>query len=280
MTVPHDSPPEMGPWPYFAADEIEAVVNVLKSRKVNYWGGQEGREFEKEYARYVGTKYAVAIANGTLTLELALYALGIGAGDEVVVTPRTFIASASAIVMRGATPIMADVDRVSQNITAETIEAVVTPRTKGILCVHLAGWPCDMDPILQLASSKGLAVIEDCAQAHGARYKGRPVGSMGDFGSFSFCQDKILTTGGEGGMLTTNKKELWSKAWSYKDHGKCYDTVYPQGPPTRISLVTQQLWYKLATDRDAVCHRPNLSCASCLRGSRSDEVTPQFSPVT
>lgn len=231
MTAPRKSPPEMGPWPFFDTEEIEAVRHVLASGKVNYWGGQEGREFEKEYAAFVGTNHAVAVANGTVTLELALHALGIGDGDEVVVTPRTFIASASAVVIRGATPVMADIDPESQNITAETIEAVLSPRTKGIICVHLAGWPCDLDPILELARPKGIAVIEDCAQAHGAQYKGRPVGSMGDFGSFSFCQDKILTTGGEGGMLTTNSKELWSKAWSYKDHGKCHDTVYNQQHP-------------------------------------------------
>ena len=231
MSAPRKPPPEMGPWPFFDTDEIDAVQRVLASGKVNYWGGQEGREFEKEYAAFVGTEYAVAVANGTVTLELALHALGIGAGDEVVVPPRTFIATASAVVVCGATPVMADIDATSQNITAETIEAVLSSRTKGIICVHLAGWPCDLDPILDLARSRGIAVIEDCAQAHGAQYKGRPVGSLGDFGSFSFCQDKILTTGGEGGMLTTNDKERWSKAWSYKDHGKCYDAVYNQQHP-------------------------------------------------
>lgn len=220
------------PWPHFEADEIEAATRVLQSGKVNYWTGQEGRLFEQEFAEYVGTRYAVALHNGTVALELALYALGVGSGDEVVTTPRTFVASASAAVMRGAKPVFADIDPDSGNITAETIEKVITSRTKAIIVVHLAGWPADMDPIMDLANKYGLKVIEDCAQAHGAKYKGRSVGSIGHVGAWSFCQDKILTTGGEGGMLTTNDPEVWSKAWSFKDHGKSYDAVYNrQHPP-------------------------------------------------
>ncbi len=218
-------------WPYFTEDEISAVSAILKSGRVNYWTGREGRFFENEFARFAECKYAVGVANGTVALELALYALGIGPGDEVIVTSRTFIASASCAVMRGAIPVMADIDPVSQNITAQTIAAALTPRTRVIIAVHLAGWPCDMDPILELAKEKGLFVIEDCAQAHGAKYKGRPVGSMGDAAAFSFCQDKIMTTGGEGGMLTTNNKDIWKKAWSFKDHGKSYDAVYYRRHP-------------------------------------------------
>lgn len=219
------------PWPFFAADEIAAATACLSSGKVNYWTGQEGHEFEREFAAFTGCRHAIALANGTVALELALYAMGIGAGDEVIVTSRTFIASASCVVMRGATPVLADVDPVSQNVTAETIRAVLTPRTKAVICVHLAGWPCDMDPILELARERGLKVIEDCAQAHGATYKGRPVGSLGDVAAFSFCQDKIMTTGGEGGMLTTNDEALWRKAWEYKDHGKSFDAVYDRPHP-------------------------------------------------
>ena len=219
------------PWPSFSSDEIEAARRVLESGKVNYWTGDEGRQFEAEFAAFSGSQEAVALANGTVALELALYALGIGPGDEVVVASRTFIASASCAVMRGATPVVADIDTDSQNITAETIEAVLTPQTRAIVVVHLAGWPCDMDSILALARDRGLKVIEDCAQAHGATYKGRPVGSMGDVGAFSFCQDKIMTTGGEGGLLTTNDSELWARAWAFKDHGKSYDAVYHQQHP-------------------------------------------------
>ena len=214
------------PWPHFEADEIEAAANVLRSGKVNYWTGEEGRLFEKEFAASVGCKYAVALANGTVALELALRAYGVGSGDEVIVTSRTFIASASCIVACGAIPVMADVDRASGTITADTVQAVLSPRTRAIIAVHLAGWPCDMDPILALADQYSLVVIEDTAQSHGAAYKGRPVGQLGHVAAFSFCQDKIITTGGEGGMLTTNDRKIWDEAWSYKDHGKSYDAVY------------------------------------------------------
>ncbi|AZN65664.1 aminotransferase [Acinetobacter johnsonii] len=220
------------PWPSFTQQEADAVSQVLLSNKVNYWTGQECREFEKEFATFAETKYAVALANGTVALDVALKALGIGAGDDVIVTSRTFLASASSIVTAGANPIFADVELDSQNISAETIEAVLTPNTKAIICVHLAGWMCDMDPIMQLASDKGLYVIEDCAQAHGARYKGKSAGSIGHIAAWSFCQDKIMTTGGEGGMVTTNDETLWKKMWSYKDHGKNFDSIYnKQHPP-------------------------------------------------
>lgn len=214
------------PWPSFSEEEASAVRDVILSNKVNYWTGSECREFEKEFALWAGTKYAIALANGTVALDLALRALNIGPGDEVVVTPRTFLASVSCIVNAGATPVFAEVDRDSQNITAETVRAVLTPRTRAVICVHLAGWPCDMDPIMALAAEHDLKVIEDCAQAHGALYKGRPVGSIGDVGAWSFCQDKIMTTGGEGGMVTTNDPVLWQTMWSYKDHGKSWAAVY------------------------------------------------------
>lgn len=214
------------PWPSFSEEEANAVRDVILSNKVNYWTGQECREFEKEFAAWACSEHAIALANGTVALDLALQALGIGAGDEVVVTPRTFLASVSSIVNAGAIPIFADVDCESQNITAETIRAVLTPRTRAIICVHLAGWPCDMDPIMALAVQHDLKVIEDCAQAHGAHYKGRPVGSIGNVSAWSFCQDKIMTTGGEGGMVTTNDRALWSRMWSIKDHGKSWEAVY------------------------------------------------------
>ena len=220
------------PWPSFTQEEADAVSRTILSNKVNYWTGTECREFEKEFAAYTQTKYAVALMNGTVALDVALKALNIGAGDDVIVTSRTFLASASAIVTAGANPIFADVELDSQNISRRTIEAVLTPNTKAIICVHLAGWMCDMDPIMALAKEKGLYVIEDCAQAHGAMYKGKPAGSIGHVGAWSFCQDKIMTTGGEGGMVTTNDESLWKKMWSYKDHGKDFDSVYnKQHPP-------------------------------------------------
>ena len=220
------------PWPSFTQEEADAVSRTILSNKVNYWTGTECREFEMEFAAYTQTKYAVALMNGTVALDVALKALNIGAGDDVIVTSRTFLASASAIVTAGANPIFADVELDSQNISRRTIEAVLTPNTKAIICVHLAGWMCDMDPIMALAKEKGLYVIEDCAQAHGAMYKGKPAGSIGHVGAWSFCQDKIMTTGGEGGMVTTNDESLWKKMWSYKDHGKDFDSVYnKQHPP-------------------------------------------------
>jgi dTDP-4-amino-4,6-dideoxygalactose transaminase len=217
---------EFSPWPSFTDEEIHAVVDVLHSNKVNYWTGSECREFEKEFAAWCGTRYAIALANGTLALDLALKGLDIGPGDEVIVTPRTFIASVSCVVNAGAIPIFADVDIDTGNLSATTIRAVLSPRTKAVICVHLAGWPCDMDPIMALADEHGFKVIEDCAQAHGASYKGRSVGSIGHVGAWSFCQDKIMTTGGEGGMVTLNDEALWRTMWAYKDHGKSYAAVY------------------------------------------------------
>lgn len=215
-------------WPHYEPDEIEAVAAVLRSGKVNYWTGEEARKFEHEYAASVGVEHAVALMNGTVALEAALYALGIGQGDEVIVPCRTFIATASAVAMRGGTPVVADIDPDSQNLTVATIEPLVTRRTRAVIAVHLAGWSCEMDPLMAFAAKHKLYVIEDCAQAHGATYKGRPVGSFGHVAAFSFCQDKILTTGGEGGMLTTNDRSIWGRAWSFKDHGKGWDAVYNQ----------------------------------------------------
>ena len=214
------------PWPSFTPEEADAASRVLLSNKVNYWTGQECREFEKEFAAWAGTRYAVALANGTLALDVALKALGIGAGDEVIVTPRTFIASISCVVNAGATPVFADVEPDSGNISAATIARVLTPKTRAVICVHLAGWPCEMDAIMQLAAQHDLKVIEDCAQAHGGSYQGRPLGSIGHVGAWSFCQDKIMSTGGEGGMVTTNDEALWRAMWSFKDHGKSYAAVY------------------------------------------------------
>lgn len=219
------------PWPSFTAEEIDAVSSVLRSNRVNYWTGEECRQFEREFADWAGSKFAIALGNGTLALDLALHAIGIKPGDEVIVTPRTFLASVSCVVNAGATPVFAEVDRDSGNITAETIAAALTERTKAVIPVHLAGWPCDIDPIMDLAERHGFKVIEDCAQAHGAQYKGRSVGSIGHIGAWSFCQDKIITTGGEGGMVTTDNRDFWSRMWSFKDHGKSWEAVYERKHP-------------------------------------------------
>jgi len=214
------------PWPSFTQEEVDKVSCILLSNAVNYWTGAECRSFEKEFSEWCHTDHAVAVMNGTVALDLAFKALNICVGDEVIVTSRTFLASVSSIVNAGAVPIFAEVSKDSQNITPESVRQKISPKTKAILCVHLAGWPCEMDEMMALASEFDLFVVEDCAQAHGAKYKGRSVGSIGHIGCWSFCQDKIMTTGGEGGMVTTNDRGLWSKMWSYKDHGKSWEAVY------------------------------------------------------
>lgn len=220
------------PWPNFTQEEADAVTQVLLSNKVNYWTGNECREFEKEFATFAETNHAIALANGTVALDLALVGLGIGAHnggssyDEVIVTPRSFMASVSCVVNAGAIPVFADVNLDSQNITPQTVEPLLNKHTKAILCVHLFGWPCDMDGFKTLVEGKNIKLIEDCAQAHGAKYKGKAVGGLGDVAAWSFCQDKIMTTGGEGGMITCDDPDLWKKMWAYKDHGKNWDSVY------------------------------------------------------
>lgn len=222
---------DASPWPHFDQAQRQVVDDVLRSGKVNYWTGDQNAHFEKEFARAFGTRHAIAVANGSLGLDLALIALGIGPGDEVIVTPRSYFASVSSVLLTGATPVFADVEHDSQNLSVRTIEPLLTDKTRAIMPVHLAGWPCDMASIMDLARSRDLAVIEDCAQAHGATIDGHSVGSFGDISAFSFCQDKIMTTGGEGGMVVTSSDDLWQRAWSYKDHGKSYATVHRKDHP-------------------------------------------------
>lgn len=218
-------------WPVFDDEQITAVIGLLKSGRVNAWTGPDVPEFEREFAAHTGSAHAVAMANGSVTLDAALRALNLQPGDEVIVTPRSFVASASCVLLAGGVPVFADVDRDSQNITPETIRAVLTERTRGIIPVHLAGWPCDMSGIMQLARQHGLWVIEDCAQSHGAAIDGHPLGSFGTLGSYSFCQDKIMSTGGEGGMIVTDDPALYDRIWSFKDHGKDRALVFQPDPP-------------------------------------------------
>ncbi|MGF6177803.1 DegT/DnrJ/EryC1/StrS family aminotransferase [Ensifer sp. 4252] len=213
-------------WPIYDEQQIANVCNVLRTGEVNAWTGPHVRAFEAAYEHYLGMRHAIALANGTVALDLALHALDLQPGDEVVVTPRSFIASASCVVMAGGRAVFADVDEESQNITAETIGRCLSKRTRGIIAVHLAGWPCDMPAIRALAADNDLWVIEDCAQAHGACIAGHPVGTFGEIAAFSFCQDKIITTGGEGGLIALNDEAMWKRAWSRKDHGKSYDAVF------------------------------------------------------
>lgn len=219
------------PWPSFSKEEAKKAQQIILSNKVNYWTGNECKNFENEFARFSNSQYAIAVSNGTVAIDLALHALNIGKGDEVIVTSRTFIASVSCIVNTGAKPVFIDISRNSQNITPENILKAITSKTKAIICVHLAGWPCEMHPIIKIAKKNKLFVIEDCAQAHGAKYKGKSVGCIGDIGCWSFCQDKIMTTIGEGGMVTTSNKSLWKRMWAQKDHGKSYSAVFSKKHP-------------------------------------------------
>lgn len=257
------------PWPFYAADEIEAVQRVLSSGKVNYWTGQEGIAFEQEYARTLGRKYGLALMNGTVALELALIALGIGPGDEVITTPRSFVATASCIVTRGARPRFAEVDPNSGNVTVTSLEAMRTPQTRAVIVVHLGGWPCDMPAIMDWAREHGIKVIEDCAQAHGAMIAGRPVGAFGDAAAFSFCQDKIITTGGEGGLLVLDDEEAWRRAWSYKDHGKDYEAVHHRRHPPGFRWVHEGIgtnWRM--TEMQAAIGRQQLTKLALWSGQR------------
>ena len=229
------------PWPCYSEEEVAAVAAVLRSNRVNYWTGTIGREFETAFATWTGNDHAIALANGTVALDLALKGLGIGPGDEVIVSPRSFIASVSCVLNAGATPVFADVDADSGTISPATIAPVLTPRSRAILPVHLGGWPCDMTGIMALAGQHGLVVIEDCAQAHGAMHRGKSVGSFGHAGAWSFCQDKIMTTGGEGGMITCDDKALWARMWSYKDHGKDWDAVYTRSHPPGFRWVHESI---------------------------------------
>lgn len=218
-------------WPVHEEDEIASVTEVLRSGRVNaLQHGDRCRAFERRFADHCGMPHGVAVANGTLALELALHALQIGPGDDVVVTARSFFASAACVVNRGARPVFADVDLDSQNVTAASVAAALTPRTRAVLAVHLAGWPCAMDELTELCQARGLLLIEDCAQAHGATWRGRPVGGFGDAAAFSFCTDKIMSTGGEGGLLLLRDPDSWARAWSYKDHGKNHAKVTEASP--------------------------------------------------
>lgn len=276
------------PWPSFTQDEADAVARVLLSNKVNYWTGQEGRNFETEFAAFADSQHAIAVANGTLALDLALHGLGIGRvnggheTDEVIVTPRSFLASASSIVNAGARPVFADVDPVSGNITPETVAPLITPQTRAILCVHLAGWPCDMDGFRALTDGTDVRLIEDCAQAHGTLYKGRPVGGLGDVGAWSFCQDKIMTTGGEGGMVTCNDEALRKRMWAFKDHGKNWDAVYNRQHPPGFRWLHDSFGtnWRLTEMQSAIGRLQLQQMAewSRLRGENADALTAAIRP--
>ena len=273
-------------WPFYDQDELEAASAVLASGKVNAWTGNQNSLFETEFASWCGSKYALTFANGSLALSAAYLALGLQSGDEVITTPRTFIATASMASNLGIRPIFADVDINSGNITATSIEPLISRKTKAICLVHLAGWPADMDPILTLAKAHNLPVIEDCAQAHGAFIGHRSVGSFGTIGCWSFCQDKIISTAGEGGMITTSDEKLMKRLWSLRDHGKSYDLVHNYNPPARL---TSYRWLhqeagsnlRLTEFQSAIGRRQlsKLPSWSSSRASNAQYLITQLSPL-
>ena len=211
--------------PFYSDKTIKKVAALLKSGKVNYWTGNECKKFEKEFSNYIGNKYAVTLSNGSVALELALKVLNLKKQDEIIVTPRSFVISASCTINLGLKPVFADVDN-NGKLSLEGIEMAYNKKVKAIILVHLNGLSCDLDPIVKFAKKNKIFLIEDCSQAHGAIYKGKKVGSFGDISTWSFCQDKIISTGGEGGLISTNNKKLWLKCWSLKDHGKNYTPLF------------------------------------------------------
>jgi dTDP-4-amino-4,6-dideoxygalactose transaminase len=206
-------------WPNFSEEAIQSVVDTLRSGKVNYWTGRKGMEFEKRFAEWQGSKYAISVATGTAALHVAMTALGIGPGDEVIVPSYTFIATSFSVAQAGAVPRFADVNLEDHCISVESAERLVTKRTKAIMPVHLYGNVCDMDKIAAFAKRHNLYVIEDNAEAFGGSYKGKKTGTLGQIAGCSFCQNKTFTTGGEGGMITTDDEELAWNARSFRDHG-------------------------------------------------------------
>lgn len=213
-------------WPQWQAAESKQLLAVLESGE---WGGfnQIVRDFEQTFARRHQAKHCFAAVNGTLTLEAALRVVGVGHGDEVIVPPYTFIATANAPRLAGATPVFVDIDAETYNLDINLVEAAITPRTKAIIPVHFGGLPADLDALLPLAEKHGLYVIEDAAHAHGSSWHGRPVGTLGHIGSFSLQASKNLTAG-EGGILMTNHDDLAGKLWSFINQGRAPDGAWYQ----------------------------------------------------
>ena len=263
-------------WPQFDEEQINDVVAVLRSGKVNAWTGNKVREFEQAYAALLGRRHAIALANGTVALDVALHAIGLQPGDEVIVTPRSFVASASCVPMAGGVPVFADVDADSQAMTAESIAAVLTPRTRAVIVVHLAGWPADMDAIMRLARQSGIVVIEDCAQAHGAEFE-RPAGR-------AFWRHRRL-------FVLPGQDHHHRRRGRAARHGRRCDLesgVELQGPWQSprlgerqagsgwLPLAGRNLRIQLPHDRDRGRHRPQAAAAPALVAWLSEPPTPPF----
>ena len=215
-------------------EEINAVVEVLKTKRLSQLVSEKIREFEEAFAEYYGVEYAIAVNSGTTALHVALAAAGVGPKNDVILPPYTFIATANAIIHQTAVPNFADIDPKTYNLDPEDFEKRITPKTKAVIPVHMLGHPADMDAIMEISERHNLIVIEDCAQANGAEYKGRKVGTFGDFGCFSFYLNKHMTTGGEGGMIITHDEKLAKKARSIANHCRVDVSPYPNVPAHNV----------------------------------------------
>lgn len=205
-------------WPQYGPEEEQALLSVLHSRA---WGGYHPavKELETRFAAMHSVPHAVSCSNGTVALQVALHALGVGPGDEVIVPPFTFVASATAVLLCKATPVFADIDAATFNLSLEAAEAAITPRTRAIVVVHFGGRPAPLDAFQVLARKHGIALLEDAAHAHGAKWMGAPVGSWGDAATFSFQEFKLMTAG-EGGMIVTKSEEVAGRCWAFCNQGR------------------------------------------------------------
>ncbi len=206
-------------WPNFNNNLISKVVNVIKSGEINYTFGNQGKEFEKKFSKFIGNKYSIAVCNGTAALEVAIKSLDFPKNSKIMVPARSFFSSASCIVNTGHIPVFVDIDPFTQNISIKDLKKKINDNIKAIICVHLGGLPCDMKNIKNLAKKKNIKIIEDCSQAHGASINNKQVGSFGEVATWSFCTDKIISTLGEGGMISTNKKKIYEYCKRYINHG-------------------------------------------------------------
>ena len=215
-------------WPNFSQDLITKLGGVISSGKINYTTGPYGERFEKKFSKFIGNKYAIAVCNGTAALEVAIKSLKLPKKSEIIVPARSFFASASCIVNTGHIPVFVDVDLLTQNISLSDIKKKISKRTKVIICVHLAGLPCEMYAIKNFARKNNLKIIEDCSQAHGASINNKEVGSFSDVSTWSFCNDKIISTLGEGGIISTNNKKIYKFCKKYINHGTTLKKIQNQ----------------------------------------------------
>lgn len=212
-------------WPIVSKQEKILINRVLNSNKLNYWTGHNCKLFEKEYSNFFNKKYGISVCNASVGLDISLKALNLQKDSEVIVSPRSYVSSASCVINNNLKPVFADIDINSQNMCPKSIKQLINKKTKVIILVHLAGYPCEMNEITSIAKKNNIFLIEDCSQSHGSSYYGRYTGSFGDIAVWSFCNDKIINTLGEGGMICVNDDKIYKKIWSLKDCGKNFNKI-------------------------------------------------------